>query len=1748
MSYRMLLSRLRFFTVFLAFSSFAVCAKAQTIPLGNDVSRPIPGAGHDYIHLLNETVNPANGSLNITIGLPAPKGRGLSLPYSLIYNSGSVHHFLSAAPGVGQYEPSWVTTLTSGGWGNTLPYATAAFWNVGVASPARNGGSCTVSNSYTFYDPSGGAHALGLSNVSYFNGSSGGPVSDTYCNTVAPNSISGGDPQVKAQTFGICNGIPNQGQPNPEGCSTANPAFTVTDKDGTVYSFPFDNISYDPGIGNVAAIAFKYPSSIEDRNGNVITVSNTPGTYTTPVFTNTLGGTVVSSTPGSGNSTVLTVGGVSYTIASTTSTANYTAPSLRVTTPPSNQISCSPNFTIPNSSGGYGSIPDSGVSNVVQTITLPNQTQYTFHYDDTTFGLVTEIDYPSGGWVKYTWKFNDTLSDFVSFAGTDGNGGSSNGACNFEYKTPVIGTRTVGYDTSSTSVTTQIQTFTYSTAWNSTNYGVWDSKTTTVSTLDNITGKTVKTIYTYGGVSAGSQDSSEIPVETQVQYYDWNSTTAPLKTLNKTWFTPYEMTSEQTVLNGVVSSTKAYCYAAPTDSIAEVDEYDYGVAPPTLSQGPSNYAQQAPTCGQLTPSRKTVYTYQNFTGAPITPVLAGDPTIPQNPSGAYSFSGEILDRPCQIISYDSSSQRASESDFFYDGGSVLCGSAGSPSVVGRTVVPGTHDETLFGPTSSTPRGNVTTFLRWSNLGASPTTTYTYDETGQVATMTDPCGNSNCAGMSGSGHTTTFDYTDSPVNGNTFGNSNAYLTTVTRPATNGVNHIEQYLYDYSTGNLTFHTDENSLVTSYTYADPLNRITNISGPPDPEYYNLQAQTNYKYNDSAPSPTVTVTTAATPDPDIVDVAVMDGFARVVQTQHSDPDGTDLIDTTYDGFGRLFTVSNPYRGSLPDAITSFTYDGLGRKTKQGQPDGSYLQWNYSGNLTDFFDETGVQWQRRSDSFGNLTRVMELGTSGNALSLETDYGYNSLNNLTSVSQLGIASETPRTRGFTYDSLSRLITATNPEAGSICYGQWSGNNCINGYDANGNLAYKTDARNITISYQHDALNRLTQKSYSNGDPTAQFVYDVLSWPGQPACHTSWVSQCNIVGRLSYEQTVDPVTGAVQTFDSFSYDPDGRFWLKFQGTSPNCVSCYSTLYRYDLAGHIMQYRKGTYGAGIAPQLFLGDNVFTYDSAGRIQSIAESTNPNDPPSAQTLLFTANQYGPMGLTQATLGNGMTLSIGYNKQRGWLNSIAYTLSTTNPAYNLGLNFYPNGNVQTATDSINGTWSYTYDALNRLHTASSSSQAFRYDFDSFGNRTGQTVTAGSGPQPTYTFNNNRNQIDPGAGVVYDPQGGGNVTSDGFHSYTYDAEGRLSGVDGSISYIYNAEGQRTAVLSGGAVLRQYLYDNVGRPATVLDGNGNLIRAEIWAGAMHLGDDTPDGTNNYILSDHLGNLRAMYDSAGNQVETRQSLPFGEEQNATGTDVDPLHFTGKERDSESGLDDFGARYYASTMGRFMSPDSTAYSGLKNPQSWNLYAYTLNNPLRYIDPTGHTVECKTSAADCLAAAQGAVGKDAAGQLSTKTTQSFWQKIFGGSTTTLQINGNEADFRGASGNASKLADLIDSKTNFEVSIQHTGDPEYSSVISSIVGGGAKFDLQGGAITYMPSQGYEPAVFLDPRSAATVDTDAARDHIPPANLAEKFAHELLGHEWGEVFGGHPAGTAANKQDAINSENEVRRTDPSQGQKTKHHD
>jgi RHS repeat-associated protein len=129
-----------------------------------------------------------------------------------------------------------------------------------------------------------------------------------------------------------------------------------------------------------------------------------------------------------------------------------------------------------------------------------------------------------------------------------------------------------------------------------------------------------------------------------------------------------------------------------------------------------------------------------------------------------------------------------------------------------------------------------------------------------------------------------------------------------------------------------------------------------------------------------------------------------------------------------------------------------------------------------------------------------------------------------------------------------------------------------------------------------------------------------------------------------------------------------------------------------------------------------------------------------------------------------------------------------------------------------------------------------------------------------------------------------------------------------------------------------------------------------------------GGTQYVSVDHLGSTRLVTDASGQPEERHDYLPFGEElfagvggrteamkYPAADTGV-RLKFTGKERDAETGLDYFGARYFSGAQGRFTTPDwserpqPVPYANLNNPQSLNLYAYVRNNPLTNRDPNGH------------------------------------------------------------------------------------------------------------------------------------------------------------------------------------------------------
>ena len=252
-----------------------------------------------------------------------------------------------------------------------------------------------------------------------------------------------------------------------------------------------------------------------------------------------------------------------------------------------------------------------------------------------------------------------------------------------------------------------------------------------------------------------------------------------------------------------------------------------------------------------------------------------------------------------------------------------------------------------------------------------------------------------------------------------------------------------------------------------------------------------------------------------------------------------------------------------------------------------------------------------------------------------------------------------------------------------------------------------------------------------------------------------------------------------------------------------------------------------------------------------------------------------------------------------------------------------------------------------------------------------------------YNARNHWTAADPNGTSGYDGAGNmltGNLASASQQSLIYDAEERLtqweattSGNTTTVTFTYDGDGRRVKKTTAGGTT-VYVYD----PA------GNL--AAEYGGAL-----SNVGGTVYLTQDHLGSTRLVTNQSGGapqQVGCHDYLPFGEEIPSSwarsglscysqATDA-PIMFTGKERDAETGNDNFLARYMSSTQGRFLSVDPEGGSAsLFDPQSWNAYSYTLNSPLKFVDQNGEfPILAATALIGAGVGAVGGAGFDAVNQ----------------------------------------------------------------------------------------------------------------------------------------------------------------------------
>jgi RHS repeat-associated protein len=559
-------------------------------------------------------------------------------------------------------------------------------------------------------------------------------------------------------------------------------------------------------------------------------------------------------------------------------------------------------------------------------------------------------------------------------------------------------------------------------------------------------------------------------------------------------------------------------------------------------------------------------------------------------------------------------------------------------------------------------------------------------------------------------------------------------------------------------------------------------------------------------------------------------------------------------------------------------------------------------------------------------------GASSFTTTVYTSYQYDPLGNLTKVAQGA------QTRTWVHDGLSRVTQEITPEAGTINQSFFaSGTTPCSGEPAS--ICQRTDARGVVTTYTYnDPLNRLTSKTYNpSTTPSVSYTYD----QGGATAHA--------LGMTT--QMTDGTGSATYTYNAVG---DLTQIQKVIGSAT-----YTTSYTYNSGGQVTQ---TTYPSGRVVQQ-------SYDVVGELCEVAPQTSACN--TATAPFSTKYSYLPAQLS-FQYGNGVTSNMTFSSDRAQLSSLTYSQGTQTL---FNLNYYyktdstncpravpgNNGLIQCINDSaqIGRSASYGYDTLRRLTSSlTTGSTAYpqwglSWAYDRYGNRQSENLTAGNGPSNSLTIDPTTNRP---VGYTFDVSG--NMTVDPTsppNNYTFDAENRLVSVTGNAVATYSYDGLNSRmkkavqggtttayVFSGSAVIAE--YDNGALPASP-------SREYIYGGDKLLATIS-SGTTTFHHTDHTS-VRVSTDGTtgsstyGKVVGEQGHYPYGEAWYLSNTTTKKL-FTTYERDPETGLDYAMARFYDSRVGRFCSVDPVEGSPI-DPQTWNRYTYTRDEPIGMVDPSG-------------------------------------------------------------------------------------------------------------------------------------------------------------------------------------------------------
>ena len=544
------------------------------------------------------------------------------------------------------------------------------------------------------------------------------------------------------------------------------------------------------------------------------------------------------------------------------------------------------------------------------------------------------------------------------------------------------------------------------------------------------------------------------------------------------------------------------------------------------------------------------------------------------------------------------------------------------------------------------------------------------------------------------------------------------------------------------------------------------------------------------------------------------------------------------------------------------------------------------------------------------------------------------------------------------------------------------------YDTNGNKIRETYADGGYKTFDHDRKNRLIKtESYeageageSIGEKTLKTVYsydindrllESIDYQIDGSEETAvryteyqYDRRGQTTGYAELSQENAPTADEIKAHQiRYHYDSDGKLTKVTYPTTKNGVHALS--YEYDQNGWLTKIKGEIQSGDGSTEKTV--RSYTYDSYGKVKEIKDYRD---------LLNSSDQAVKKAYTYDSLDRVKEMTYTDLETDKVMESYRYSYDkNSNITEKTEVNNYP----KEEKDKVNETKAYTYDALGRLtktvttdHKNDDKTKTVTYTYDKAGNRT--TEDDGT-TQTAYTYNGldqlqtatkeKGTAVDEVRQYSYDANGNQtdvkNTKTGQTESYTYDAENRLSKVavtdkDGKTAVIqqnrYNGDGQRIQKVEGSKTTNYYYQDGVVSYTTdgdnsqtsqnLIGTDGNILATQRY------GSDHTD----YLLyhKDIQGSTTSLVKEDGSADATYRYTDFGETTiNGDNKAENEVCYTGGIYDHSTGLYYLNARYYNPEDGRFVTEDT--YRGeTAKPETGHLYAYCANNPVNYVDPSGH------------------------------------------------------------------------------------------------------------------------------------------------------------------------------------------------------